>query len=86
MEVAVMKNRLIDLNNHMFAQMERLSDEDCVGEKLTQEINRSKAVSNLAAQVINNARLALNATVAINDGLLKTPPEMLGLKGYEEEE
>ena len=80
-----MKNRLIDLNNHMFAQMERLSDEDLKGDKLTEEITRSKAVSNLATQIINNARLALNATVAINDGLLKSPPEMLGLKGYEEE-
>ena len=80
-----MKNRLIDLNNHMFAQMERLSDEDLKGDDLTEEITRSKAVSNLAIQIINNARLALNATVAINDGLLKTPPEMLGIKGYEEE-
>ena len=80
-----MKNRLIDLNNHMFAQMERLSDEDLKGDKLTEEITRSKAVSNLATQIINNARLALSATVAINEGLLKSPPEMLGLKGYEEE-
>jgi len=80
-----MKNRLIDLNNHMFAQMERLSDEDLKGDDLTEEITRSKAVSNLATQIINNARLALSATVAINEGLLKSPPEMLGLKGYEEE-
>ena len=81
-----MKNRLIDLNNHMFAQMERLSDEDLKGDALIEEINRSRAVSICASQIINNARLALNATVAINDGLLKAPPEMLGLKGYEEEE
>jgi hypothetical protein len=43
-----MKNRLIDLNNHMFAQMERLSDEDIKGDALNEEITRSKAVSNLA--------------------------------------
>lgn len=79
-----MKNRLIDLNNHMFAQMERLSNEELTGDDLRQEITRSKAVSNLASQIIGNARLALDATVAINDGLLTTPPEMLGMKGYEE--
>lgn len=79
-----MKNKLIDLNNHMFAQMERLSDENMKEEDLAKEINRSKAVSNLAAQMINNASLALKAAVAINDGLLKTPPAMLGLNGYEE--
>ena len=75
-----MKNKLIDLNNHLFAQMERLSDEDLKGDDLTQEIHRSKAVSNCAAQIINNAKLALDAHKAINDGLVKTAPEMLGMK------
>ena len=80
-----MKNRLLDLNNHLFAQMERLSDEGLTGEKLNTEINRSKAVSQVAAQIILNARLALNAAVAVNDGLIKNPPKMLGMQGYEEE-
>lgn len=80
-----MKNKLIDLNNHMFAQMERLSDEELEGDELAREITRSKAVSNLASQIISNARLALDATTAINEGLLKAPPEMLGIGGYEEE-
>lgn len=78
-----MKNKLIDLNDHMFAQMERLSDEDLKGDALKEELNRSKAVSNLAAQIINNAKLALDAHKAINDGLVKTAPEMLGVKTIE---
>lgn len=79
-----MKNKLIDLNDHMFAQLERLSDEDLAGDKLTEEITRSKAVTSLAGQIINNARLALDAQVAINESLIKNPPKMLGLEGYED--
>jgi len=82
-----MKNKLIDLNNHLFAQMERLSDEDLKGDELNEEIGRAKSVSNVAAQIINNANLALKAQMAINDGLIKRSPEMLGVvSGVEEDE
>ena len=80
-----MKNKLIDLNNHMFAQMERLSDEELTGDELTREIDRSKAVSHLASQIIANAKLALDAHKAINDGDIKRAPEMIGMKTDEED-
>lgn len=57
-----MKNKIQDLNDHLFAQLERLNDEDLTEEKLDAEITRSKAVSAIASQIINNARLALDAT------------------------
>ena len=79
-----MKNKLIDLNDHLFAQMERLSDEALAGDKLLAEISRSKAVGGIAAHIICNARLALDAQIAINDGLIKSPPKMLGAIGYDE--
>jgi len=74
------KNRLSDLNNHLFAQMERLSDEKTRGDKLLEEINRAKSVSGIASQIISNARLALDAQVAINEGLITKPPQMLGIE------
>lgn len=40
-----MKNTLVDLNNHLFAELERLSDEDLTGEELEAEISRSKALT-----------------------------------------
>jgi hypothetical protein len=80
------KNKLHHLNDHLFAEIERLGDEDLRGEALQQEINRAKAVSNVATQIIANARLAVQAMEAINEGLIRKPPEMLGLNGYEETE
>lgn len=74
-----MKNKLIDLNNHLFAQMERLSDEDLTADKLTDEINRSQAIQKIASVIIDNAKLALDAHKAINEGLIKSAPEMLGM-------
>lgn len=32
------KNTLVDLNNHLFAEMERLGDEDLKGEELEEEL------------------------------------------------
>ncbi len=59
-----MKNKLTDLNNHLFAQLERLNDEDIEGEDLQQEIARSKAMSGVAKDIISNANLVLNARKA----------------------
>ncbi len=61
------KNKLSDLNDHLFAQLERLGDEDLTGDKLTAEIERARAVSQVAATVINNGVLVLKAAEFQND-------------------
>ena len=64
-----LRNTLGDLNNHLFAQLERLSDEDIKGEKLREEINRAEAVSTIAQQIISNGALALKAKQIASNNL-----------------
>lgn len=61
-----MQNKLTDLNNHLFAELERLgdeelSDEELSDEELDKELKRADAMSKIAQQVINNGQLALHA-------------------------
>ncbi|WP_077621538.1 hypothetical protein [Sediminibacillus massiliensis] len=74
-----MKNTLGDLNNHLFAQLERLSDEDIDGEKLNEEINRAKAVTSVASKIIENGTLVLEAQKLRDDRMNAdtTVPKML---------
>ena len=78
-----MKNRLIDLNNHLFSQMERLLYEEIKKDALNEEIQRARAVTGVANQIINNAKLVLEARKAISDGYIRSGKkdsllEMLG--------
>jgi len=74
-----MQNTLGDLNNHLFAQLERLSDEELKGEDLKEEIFRSKAITTVASQIIANGSLVLEAKRLIDNrnDLDITIPKML---------
>jgi hypothetical protein len=62
-----MKNTLTDLNNHLFSQMERLSEESLSVEQLAFEAERSKSLTIIARTIVDNARLVLDAQTRIND-------------------
>lgn len=53
-------NKLSDLNNHLFAQLERLNDEELNEEDLKKEIGRAKAINCIAKNIIENAKTALD--------------------------
>lgn len=77
-----MKNNLQELNNYLFEELERLNDDEELNneEKIDKEIKRSKAITNVAQTIINNANLVLTAKkyhdeLGIDD---KDMPKMLG--------
>jgi hypothetical protein len=52
-----MKNKLSDLQNHLFEMMEELNNNDLEGEKLDQAIKRSLAFNELAKTAVSNGAL-----------------------------
>lgn len=53
-----MRNTLMDLNNHLFEQLERLNDEELDDEELEKELKRADGMSRIADQIIKNGELA----------------------------
>lgn len=75
------KNTLGDLNNHLFAQLERLSDEDIVGDKLQEEMQRADAINKVATRIIQNGALVLRAKTVMKDRIdadVNTPKMLEG--------
>lgn len=73
------KNKIRDLADHLFIQLERLNDESLSGEALDTEIKRAEAVTSVAREIISCGNLALKARIAADNTLLGTKilPDML---------
>ena len=56
------RNTLMDLNNHLFAELERLGNEDLTQEELEKEIARADAITKVGNVLVTNAKTALEAT------------------------
>lgn len=52
------RNTLMDLNNALFEQLERLNSDDVDLEK---EVTRTKAMESVSRNIIDNARVVLEA-------------------------
>lgn len=74
-----MNNRLTDLNNYLFEQLERLNDDENLNEEnFNREIERSKAITQIGNTIINNAKLALDGKKYMDEmGNSKAVPLML---------
>ena len=66
-ESRMSRNKLTDLNDHLFEQLERLNDDDLTEEQLAKEINRSKAMQDIAKQIIDNSRVQVDVAKLMID-------------------
>ena len=53
----MLKNKIGDLRNLLFAQLERLSDDDC---DIETETTRAKAMSQIAVVIVNSAKVEVD--------------------------
>lgn len=60
-----MKNKLSDLNDHLFAQIERLGDEDLSEDQIEKEAKRADAIVSVADQIIRNADLQFKSAALL---------------------
>lgn len=77
-----MKNKLTDLNDHLFAQLERLSDESLSAEEIAKEVTRAQAVVSVADCIVANAGVQLKAVqlAADHGGFVKVPFMQIEMK------
>ena len=62
------KNKLSDLNDHLFAALERLNDDDLSSEKIDEDSKRASAIIGLSSQILKGAEVTLNAAKLLSNG------------------
>ncbi len=77
-----MQNNLADLNNHLFAQLEMLANDELDSEKLEKELKRAKVMCDVSNQILKVADVQIKAIkTAENCGLLnKDMPALIAVK------
>lgn len=75
------KNRLSDLNDHLFAQIERLSDEELTTEQIDKESKRGLSIIGIADQIIKNASLQIQAAKLLSEHGYDPTPHLPAVEG-----
>lgn len=70
------KNKITDLNNHLFMQLERLGDESMTPEQIEAECRRADAIVAVSEQVIKSATVSLGAAKLIAEHGFKAKDAM----------
>lgn len=63
-----MRNKLKDLNNHLFEALERLNDDELTPEMIEVESKRVKSISMLSTQIIKNVKTQIDQKKLIMNG------------------
>ena len=78
------RNTLGDLNNHLFAQLEKMDDDELTGDQLDNEIRRTEAMAKISEQIIKNGELQFRAMKHMDEygyERQKAIPDMLEVRG-----
>ena len=62
-------NNLNSLNNKLFEQLDRLTNNNLSGDRLREELERTDAIVDISRTIISNADLMLKAMVAKDEKL-----------------
>ena len=68
-----MKNKLSDLNNYLFEQIERINDDSLSSQELETQLKKAEAITNISKTIIKNQEIQLKAAIKLADcGYLKS--------------
>lgn len=57
----MMRNKLTDLNNLLFEQLERVGDDSLTDEEFDRELKRNDAIVSVSTAIVKNGELVLKA-------------------------
>ncbi len=80
-----MKNKLTDLSDYLFEQIERINDDSLTGEKLDEQIKKTEQINALAENIIKNGELQYKVMVKAADyGIVNNKQMKFLLSGNKE--
>lgn len=62
------RNKLSDLNDHLFMALERLNDEELNSEQLDNELKRVHGISSISREIIHSSNLIYKVAVSMGKG------------------
>jgi hypothetical protein len=62
------RNKLTDLNDHLFMALERLNDDDFNLEQLDNELKRVKVISRISREIIDSSNLIFKVALSMGKG------------------
>ena len=54
------RNKISDLRDHLFAQLERIDDDSLTPEQIKAEVDKAKAVAQIGSVIINSAKVEID--------------------------
>ena len=79
-----MNNTLMDLNNYLFEQIERINDDTLTDDELERELRKTDSIVKVSEKIIQNGELAFKTMQHMDEygyGTQRALPKMLSSDG-----